>query len=154
MLLKNFSDPGRLARPDRSSALADGLNGRDRLALAVLRWGLGLFLLLWSIDKVVAPAATAEIFEAWYRLPLPVGFAPVVGILEALLSLALIAGLFKTLVYGLAFLVHTVSTLATIPVLLHPFGDNHLFIAGIPVWTAFLALFLLRRHDTLWTLSR
>jgi putative oxidoreductase len=135
-------------------AEADLVQRRDRLALAVLRWGLGLFLLLWSIDKLVAPQMTAGIFETFYHLQLPVRLAPIVGILEGLLSLALIAGAFKTFTYGLALVVHTVSTVSTIPMLLHPFGENHLLIAAIPVWTAFLALFLLRRHDTLWSLSK
>ena len=127
---------------------------KDRVALAVLRLGLGLFLLLWSIDKIVAPETTAEVFAFFYKVPLPVGLAPLVGIVEGLLSLALLVGAWKTLTYGAALLVHTVSTVASFSFLIQPFGENHLFIAAIPVWTAFLALFLLRRHDTLWAVSR
>ena len=63
------------------------------LALLVLRFGLGVFLLLWSIDKMVAPEQTAKIFEFFYKTPLPASVAPVVGALEAALSLALLAGL-------------------------------------------------------------
>ncbi len=130
------------------------MSDRERVALAALRWGLGLFLLLWSADKIVEPSKTTEIFAFFYHLPLPPRAAPLVGALEALLSIALILGLWKRAVYGLALAVHTVSTMSTLPILLRPFGENHLFIAGIPVWTAFLALYLLRRHDTLWSLSR
>lgn len=99
------------------------------------------------------PEQTSRIFEVWYRTSLPVALAPLMGVLEGLLSLLFLAGVARTWTYGAALLVHSVSTLATIPVLLDPFGENHLFIAGIPVWFAFLALFLLRRRDTLWTLS-
>ncbi len=130
------------------------MDTNERVALALLRFSLGLFLLLWGVDKILVPEATAGIFERFYRLPLPVAWAPVVGVAEGLLGLALLLGAFKTLVYGSALAVHTVSTISTLPLLLDPFGENHLFIAAIPVWGAFLALFLLRRRDMLWTVSR
>ncbi len=78
------------------------------VALLVLRAGLGAFLLLWSIDKMVAPEQTAKIFQFFYRTPLPASFAPGVGVLEAAL---------------------------------------------IPALAGFVALFLLRREDTLLTLG-
>ncbi len=37
------------------------------VALALLRFGLGVFLLLWSLDKIVVPEQTSRIFEFWYR---------------------------------------------------------------------------------------
>ena len=123
-------------------------------ALAILRIGLGLFLLLWGIDKIVAPEGTAQIFDHFYRMPLSAEAAPIVGIAEALLGLAFMAGLWKTVVYGLGLLLHAVSTLASYSQLLNPFGDNHLFIAAIPVLAGFIALFLLRDQDTHWSLDR
>jgi len=123
-------------------------------ALLVLRVGLGVFLLLWSIDKMVAPEQTVKIFQHFYKTPLPAGLAPAVGAVEAALSLALLAGLWKTWTYGAALVLHAISTLSTWQRLLAPFGENHLFIAAIPVLAAFVALFLLRREDTLLTLGR
>jgi hypothetical protein len=120
-----------------------------RAALLVLRIGLGLFLLLWSIDKMVAPEQTAKIFQYFYKTPLPASFAPAVGTLEAALSLVFLAGLWKTWSYGAALALHAISTLSTWKQLLSPFGENHLFIAAIPVLAGFVALFLLRREDTL-----
>ena len=119
------------------------------LALLVLRFGLGVFLLLWSIDKMVAPEQTAKIFEFFYKTPLPASVAPVVGALEAALSLALLAGLWKTWTYGAALAIHAISTLSTWKQLAAPFGENHLFLAAIPVLAGFATLFLLRREDTL-----
>jgi putative oxidoreductase len=55
--------------------------------------------------------------------------------------------------YGLGFLVHAVSTLATYRELLAPFGDNHMYLAALPVLAAFATLFLLRRRDSLWSLD-
>ena len=121
------------------------------LALCILRLGLGTFLLLWSIDKMVAPESTVKIFGHFYGMTLPEGLAPLVGVAEALLSVAFLAGIWKTLTYGVAILVHGVSTLSTYEQLLHPFGENHLFIAAIPVLAAFVTLFLLRHEDTLLT---
>lgn len=124
-----------------------------RGALLVLRVGLGVFLLLWSIDKMVAPEQTVKIFQFFYKTPLPASFAPAVGALEAGLSLAFLAGLWKTWTYGACLALHAISTLSTWKQLLTPFGENHLFIAAIPVLAAFVALFLLRRDDTLFTLG-
>ena len=123
------------------------------VALLVLRAGLGVFLLLWSVDKMVAPEQTAKIFQFFYQTPLPASFAPAVGALEAALSLALLAGLWKTWTYGAALVLHTISTLSTWKQLAAPFGENHLFLAAIPVLAGFATLFLLRREDTLLTLG-
>lgn len=123
------------------------------VALLVLRVGLGVFLLLWSIDKMVAPEQTAKIFQFFYKTPLPSSVAPAVGALEAALSLAFLAGLWKTWTYGACLALHAISTLSTWRQLLTPFGEHHLFIAAIPVLAAFVALFLLRREDTLFTLG-
>jgi len=122
------------------------------LALFILRFGLGLFLLLWSIDKVVAPEQTAKIFSMFYKTPLTEDLAPLVGVAEGLLSVAFLAGLWRTWTYGAALAIHAVSTLSTWPQLISPFGKNHLFIAAIPVLAGFIALFLLRRRDELVTL--
>ncbi len=123
------------------------------MALLVLRVGLGVFLLLWSIDKMLAPEQTAKIFQFFYKTPLPVSFAPVVGALEAALSLALLAGLWRTWTYGAALALHAISTLSTWKQLASPFGENHLFLAAIPVLAGFVTLFLLRRKDTLLTVG-
>ena len=123
-------------------------------ALFILRLGLGAFLLLFGIDKLVAPATTAEVFAQFYGLIVSHGMVYATGVLEILLGLAFLAGLWKTLTYGLALLLHTVSTLATYQELLSPFGMNHLFLAALPVLAAFLALFVLRRRDTLWSAGK
>lgn len=128
------------------------MSTNERTGLAILRIGLGFFLLLWGVDKLVAPEGTVQIFDHFYKLPLSIGLAPVVGAAEVLLGLAFMMGLWKTWVYGLGLVIHATSTVASYAQLLDPFGDNHLFIAAIPVLAGFAALFLLRRHDTAWSL--
>lgn len=121
------------------------------VSLLILRIALAVFLLLFGIDKLVATPTTLEVFAHFYGLSVSAPVAYVAGILEILLSLAMLAGLWKTATYGLGLALHAFSTLATYEQLLSPFGENHLFIAGIPVLAAFVVLFLLRRHDTFWS---
>jgi len=129
------------------------MTNRDRAALAILRIGLGVFLLLWSIDKIVAPEATVRIFEHFYKTSISETLAPIVGVAEGVLSLAIVFGVWKTLSYGMGLLVHAISTVSSLPQLMSPFGENHLFIAAIPVLAGFIALFLLRHHDTRWAIG-
>lgn len=123
-------------------------------ALFILRFSLALFLLLWGVDKLVVSEGAVGIFDHFYKIPIGIGAAKVFGVLEILLALAMMAGLWKTWTYGLGTLLHAISTVSTWRQLLSPFGDNHLFIAALPVLGGFVALFLLREHDTLWTASR
>jgi uncharacterized membrane protein YphA (DoxX/SURF4 family) len=120
---------------------------RTGLALLILRVGLGFFLLLWSIDKLVAPENTVRIFERFYFIPINATLAQVTGLAELLLSVCIILGFRKTISYGLGMALHAVSTISTYDQLLSPFGKNHLFIAGLPVLAAFVTLFLLRKQD-------
>jgi putative oxidoreductase len=125
----------------------------ERAGLAILRIGLGVFLALWGIDKIVVPDATVQIFDSFYKIPISTAIAPAIGIAEVLLGLAIALGVWKTVTYGLGLLVHGVSTIASYRQLLDPFGDNHLFLAAIPVLAGYAALYLLRRQDTMWALG-
>ncbi len=126
----------------------------SEIGLLILRLGLGVFLLLFGIDKLVAPHTTAAVFAHYYGLDVVSG-APVygAGLLEIALSLAILTGFWKTLSYGLGLTLHAVSTLVTYRELLSPFGENHMYLATVPVLAGFVTLFLLRRHDVLWSLG-
>ena len=126
---------------------------RLSIAILILRVGLGGFLLLWSIDKLVAPGGAVAIYQFFYHVSITTNIAYVIGVLELLLGLAIIAGFLKTYSYGLGLLLHATSTIASYQQLLDPFGGNHLYIAGIPVLAGFIALFLMRHHDTFLTLD-
>ncbi len=124
------------------------------VALFILRIGLGVFLLLWSIDKLAVPEGAVRVFSTFYHLSISKTVAPVIGVLELLLSILILAGLWKKWTYGLGMVLHAISTVSTYNLLLSPFGKNHLFIAAIPVLGAFIALFLMRDDDTLWIIGR
>ena len=121
-------------------------------ALFILRLGLGIFIMLWGLDKLFAPEATVMIFKHFYLSNIGVTAAYVLGGLETLLGLIIILGKWKKYSYGIAMIMHAVSTLSTTKLLINPFGDNHLFIAAIPVLAAFIALYLMREEDTLYSL--
>ncbi len=130
------------------------MNSRQlAVALLILRIALAVFLLLFGIDKLVAAETTISVFAHYYGLSISTPVTHAAGVLEILLSLAMLAGLWKAITYGLGLLLHAISTLVTYEQLLSPFGENHLFIAGLPVLAAFIALFLLRRQDTLLSLA-
>ncbi|MEX2156877.1 MAG: hypothetical protein WD773_08560 [Gemmatimonadales bacterium] len=130
----------------------------ERWALAVLRVSLGVFLLLWGVEKFVIPEVTVRIWGGFYGVGLAAALVPVVGAVESALALAITVGLWRRVSYGLGLLLHAVSVVSTWRQLLDPWGlrsggaPNHLFLAGVPVLAAFLALYLLRDRDT-WTLD-
>lgn len=121
------------------------------LGLLVLRFFLGIFLLQWSIEKLLLPAATARIAQGFYGITLPIGTPYVLGVAELVLSLALLLGAYRTLSYGLSLLVHTVTVVVSWRQLFDPFGlakiGGHLWIATWPTWGGFIALFLMRSLD-------
>ncbi len=130
------------------------MNKHHKLGLFILRIGLASLFLLWGIDKIVAPESTVKIFSFFYKIPISVDLSYALGALEIIFSIVFAAGLWKRSIYGLGVILHGVSTLSTYKQLLDPFGQNHLFIAAIPLLAGYIALYLLRDQDTLWTLQK
>jgi uncharacterized membrane protein YphA (DoxX/SURF4 family) len=118
-------------------------------ALLALRITLGLFLLQWGIEKFIVPQSSMFIWEHFYGVAAPPMLGYAFGIAEIAIALCMILGVFRTIVYGAALFLHTVTVLVTWRQLIDPWGDpiNHLFTAAVPVLGGFLALFLLRRWD-------
>src|SRR5207253_11069947 len=106
---------------ETASARKGGLIGRcemspelDRripFALLVLRFFLAIFLLQWSIEKLILPNAAAGIARNFYGVTLAVPASYALGVAELILSLALILGFYRTISYGLSLLVHTVTVI-------------------------------------------
>lgn len=118
-------------------------------ALLALRVTLGLFLLQWGIEKFVMPQNTVLIWGYFYGLNVSAGVGYVFGAVEIIIALCLFLGMFRTMAYGAALLLHAASVIVSWRQLLNPWGDpaNHLFIASVPVLGALIALFLLRHWD-------
>lgn len=121
---------------------------RLRYPLFILRLATGLFFLQWGIEKLVKPETTASIFDHFYGLNLALSVSQVLGGLEVLLALSILAGFKRRLVYGAAFVMHLGSTLSTWAQLTQPYsGNNHLFAAAIPLLAALWLLFRMADYD-------
>jgi len=118
-------------------------------ALLVLRVTLGVFLLQWGIEKFVVPDVNIFIWQHFYGLEMSHALGYAFGAAEVAIAACLFLGLFKTVTYGLAAVIHAVSMAVSWRQLIDPWGEpvNHLFIAGIPVLGAMVVLFLLRGYD-------
>lgn len=127
----------------------DALTHALSRALLVLRITLGIFLLQWGIEKFVVPQNTVAIWAYFYGLNVQQSIGYLFGAIEIVLAICFFLGRFKTLAYGAAVGLHAVSVIVSWRQLLDPWSNpaNHLFIAGIPVLGAFIALFLLRSWD-------
>jgi len=128
---------------------------RDRIANALLLLRLGVFIviLMWTLDKFVNPGHAAGVFAGFYGLE---GLGPqvfmVLGGLELIVLVGFLVGFMKTWTYGIILVIHGVSTISTWKQYLDPF-NNLLFFAAIPMLAACWALFSLRELDTRFTVD-
>lgn len=127
---------------------------RLAVALVLMRYGVFIVMLMWTLDKFVHPAHAAHVFEKFYAVTgLGERSMQCIAGVEMLLLGGFLLGAKKTLTYGFVLSVHTLSTLAAWRQYLEPF-DNLLFFAAIPMLGACWTLFSLREHDTLLSLRR
>lgn len=122
---------------------------QKKLAWSLLALRLGIFIVMfvWALDKFVNPGHTAAVFENFYGIgDLSATLAALLGGLQIALCVAFVVGLWKTITYGLIFVLHGISTLSSMPQYLDAF-NNLLFFAAWPMWAACFALFYLRDYD-------
>jgi len=127
---------------------------RVRLPLFLLRVGVFIVMLMWTLDKFVRPGHAAGILKKFYGID---GISPtvfyVIGALELVLLVGFVTGTAKRYTYGLVLLLHASSTLSSYQQYLAPF-DNLLFFAAWPMLAACITLYLLRDLDTLWAMQK
>lgn len=126
------------------------------LSLSALRLGVAAVMMPWALDKLLRPAHSGIVFEAYYGLPDVGGIAfAALGIAQLLLVLAFLTGVARTWTYGAVLLLHAASTFSSWREYLHPYeGMNLLFFAAWPMLAACLALFLLRDQDRLCVIGK
>ena len=126
---------------------------RLSMSLLILRLSLGLFLLLWALEKFILPETTEQIWANFYKIPISGAIVTILAILQTLLAIALIIGFLRPLTYGIALGINGITFISTWQQLLDPWGlasgqsVNHLFLAGIPVLAGFIALYMLHPWD-------
>src|SRR3989442_5261065 len=95
-----------------------------RLPLFLLRVGVFIVMLMWTLDKCIHPGHAAGVFKKFYSID---GISPtmfsVIGAAELVLLVGFVTGTAKRFTYGLVLLLHAISTLASYRQYLAPF-DN------------------------------
>lgn len=132
----------------------------DRLLLCLLlmRCGVFLVMLMWTLDKFLYPDHAAAVFKKFYLiggLDQQLWVFNVIGAIQLLIILGFLAGVLKSFTYGTVLFFHTVSTVSSYARYFDPFtAPNLLFFAAIPMLAACFTLFYLRDRDTLLTLDQ
>lgn len=126
---------------------------RLSLSLLLLRYGVFIVMLMWTLDKFFNPKHAMGVFSNFYGLE---GLGPemmyTLAGLELILIIGFVLGILKRLTYGAVLVLHGISTLSSYAQYLTPF-NNLLFFAAWPMLAACVALYLLRDDDTLGTVS-
>jgi putative oxidoreductase len=127
-------------------------DNRLRIALAALRLGVFIVMIMWTLDKLIAPDHAAGIFARFYGITgLGTAIMYAIGTAELLIVIGFVLGIARRITYGLVLLFHSISTLSSFPMYLG--FDNLLFFAAWPMLAACFALYLLRDEDTLLTVK-
>ena len=120
--------------------------------LFLLRVGVFIVMLMWTLDKFVNPDHAAQVYAFFFAIGgLGATAFYLIGGLELLVILAFVAGLFKRFTYAIVLLVHAGSTFAAWRQYLDPFSSL-LFFAAWPMLAACVTLYLLRDLDTFWVM--
>src|SRR5260370_38424412 len=98
------------------------IDRRIPAALLILRFFLGIFLLQWSIEKLILPDAAARIASSFYGVMLPASASYLLGVAELILSLALLFEFYRTVSYGLSLLFQSATVVLRWRHLSDPWG--------------------------------
>lgn len=120
-----------------------------KVSMLLLRISVLLVMLVWTLDKFFKPEHAAKVYEKFYFIAgLENTIVYVIGGIEIIILIMFFFGIMKTFSYGAVLIFHAVSTLSAFAKYLAPF-DNLLFFAAWPMFAACIALFLMRKEDTL-----
>ncbi|MDO8863938.1 hypothetical protein Q6D67_19805 [Haliea sp. E1-2-M8] len=107
------------------------------------------------MDKILNFQHNSVMIGHYYHVDVSRALLTSLGIMEFILLLAFLAGLFKTLTYGVVLIAHSVTTIASFSRLLPPYEIHQLLYFGsLPMLAACFTLFLLRDQDTMMNFSK
>lgn len=121
------------------------------ISLLLMRVSIAAFLLVWAIDKVIAPEHAQAVFSHFYSSSLGEPALRSLGLAQMAVIAAFAAGFARMWTYGAVLLMHAASTISTYHHLMKPWaeGSQLLFWTAVPVLAAMIALFVLRDRDRL-----
>lgn len=121
----------------------------SRWTLPILRIGMGLFLIAWGLDKLLATEGSIGIFSHFYGIDVGGATLRFAGAAEVLLGLALAVGKLPLVAAWTQLVVNAISTGASWKQILDPWGilgltegGSHLFLASIVVMAVSVVLVL------------
>ena len=124
------------------------------LALLLLRIGVFVVMLMWTLDKLVNPEHAAKVFQKYFFIS---GFQSIafnaLGVIELFVIIGFLIGYKKRWTYGIVLAAHAISTVFTFGNYLTPFS-NLLYFAAWPMLAACFALYYLRDADTLLAIKK
>lgn len=133
----------------------DQLKPKLAISLFLLRLGISIVFLMWTIDKFINPQHTAAVFEHFYFIStLENNAAYAIGAVQLIVVLAFLFGALKTYSYLAILAMHTISTVSSYANYLDPWtSPNLLFFAAIPMLAGCWTLWSLRQNDTLFSIG-
>ena len=120
------------------------------ISLLIMRLTFAAFMLIWAVDKVIAPEHAQSVFSYFYFTELSSQPFVVIGLVQIAIILAFAIGFARVWSYGAVLLMHAVSTASTFAKLIDPWAAGPgglLFWAAVPTLGAIIALFILRDRD-------
>jgi hypothetical protein len=133
--------------------MTEDLNRKLAISLLLLRLSLGLVMMVWACDKMFNPDHGGAVLQSFYGIS-GAGEQVVrgLGVVQALIVATFLLGLARTYSYGAVLLMHAVTTFVSWNAYLDPL-KNILFFSAWPMLAGLIALFLLRDHDRIASLS-
>lgn len=131
---------------------------REALGLLILRLGLAWFLVVWAVNKILAPAQYQKIWGYFHGLDIGASMPLVMGAAQIVICLAMALGLWRVVTYALGFIMHAVTIAVILPSLIAPFviekgfPTNRNQAIAVAALAGFAALWLLRHRDH-WSLD-
>jgi putative oxidoreductase len=125
---------------------------RVEICLFVLRLGIFIVMFIWTMSKFFDPAHAIRYFDRFFLVEgLARSLVYTMGVIETVIILAFLAGLWKRYTYGIILLLHSVSTFMTWKK--YTIDINLLFFAAWPMLAACITLYLLRDLDVKYTIQ-
>jgi len=127
---------------------------KDRLPLAllVLRLGIFLVLIVWTLGKFIHPAQAISIYDSYYGMRLGRSAVYALGVMELAVALAFVAGVWKRAVRAVVMAMVATTVMAPAGLYLHPYMDHILlFFAFWTMLAGSFALYYLRDLDVKWS---
>ena len=134
-------------------------DSQNAAGVLVLRLGLAWFLLVWGINKFLAPGHYVKLYAYFHDLEIGATMPYYMGAGQTLISVAIALGLWRRVSYGLGLVLHTVTMAVILESVLAPFliedgyPSNRNQSIAVAAWCGFVALYFLRSHDA-WSLDR